>query len=65
MPPQPFALQVGQAVDAMKNMANALDKDLKALLAYFGENPDSPEAPKPEEFFAMICSFSSSLQVCL
>ena len=62
---QPFALQVGPAVDALKKMATALEQDLRSLLAYYGENPDSPEAPKPEEFFAMICSFSSSLQVHL
>jgi diaphanous 1 len=54
---------VGPGVEAMKNMTATLERDLKSLLAYFGEAPDSPEAPKPEEFFAMICSFSSSLQV--
>jgi diaphanous 1 len=43
-------------------MTTTLENDLKSLLSYFGENPDSPEAPKSEDFFAMICSFSSSLQ---
>jgi diaphanous 1 len=44
-------------------MGMAIDKELKGLLAYYGENPDSPEAPKPEDFFGLIASFSSSLQV--
>jgi diaphanous 1 len=45
-------------------MEAALRKELNSLLAYYGENPDSPEAPKPEDFFGLIASFSSSLQVC-
>jgi diaphanous 1 len=57
-------IQVAPAVDALKKMAAALENDLKSLLTYFGENPSSPEAPKPEDFFALVCSFSSSLQVC-
>lgn len=44
-------------------MGMAIDNELKGLLAYYGENPDSPEAPKPEDFFGLIASFSSSLQV--
>jgi len=32
------------------------------LLEYYGETPDSPDSPKPEDFFALILSFSSSLQ---
>jgi len=46
-------------------MGMAIDKELKALLVYYGENPNSPEAPKPEDFFGLIASFSSSLQVRL
>lgn len=45
-------------------MGTALSKELRSLLTYFGENPDSPEAPKLEDFFGLIASFSSSLQVC-
>ena len=44
-------------------MGAALVKELHSLLAYYGENPDSPNAPKPEDFFGLIASFSSSLQV--
>jgi diaphanous 1 len=55
-------MQVSPSVEALKKMTITLENDLKALLSYFGENPDSPEAPKSEDFFAMICSFSSSLQ---
>ena len=47
----------------MKKMGAALDIDLRSLLAYYGEAPDSPETPKPEDLFALILSFSSSLQV--
>jgi diaphanous 1 len=59
---QPFTNQVGSGVEALKKMTTTLEHDLKNLFAYFGENPDSPEALKSEDFFAMICSFSSSLQ---
>jgi diaphanous 1 len=62
-PIQPFLNQVSPGVQALKKMTTTLEHDLKNLLVYFGENPDSPEAPKSEDFFAMICSFSSSLQV--
>ncbi|PPQ68279.1 hypothetical protein CVT26_006195 [Gymnopilus dilepis] len=51
-------------VDALKNMGQTVERDIRSLLTYFGENPDSPEAPKPEDFFGLIASFSSSLQKC-
>lgn len=44
-------------------MSTTVDKELKSLLSYYGENPESPEAPKPEDFFGLVASFSSSLQV--
>jgi diaphanous 1 len=44
-------------------MSSALENELRSLLFYYGENPDSPDAPKPEDFFGLIASFSSSLQV--
>lgn len=59
---QPFARQVNASVDALSKMSASLEGELRSLLAFFGENPDSPEAPKPEDFFGMILSFSSSLQ---
>lgn len=49
-------------VDSLKNMGTSLDSELRSLLAFFGETPDSPEAPKPEDFFGLILSFSSALQ---
>ena len=44
-------------------MCSALEGELRSLLIYYGENPDSPDAPKPEDLFGLIASFSSSLQV--
>ncbi|KZT71430.1 FH2-domain-containing protein [Daedalea quercina L-15889] len=59
---QPFVKTVSPSVDALKNMAVALDNELRALLAFYGEDPNGQDAPKPEEFFGLILSFSSSLQ---
>ncbi|OJA17689.1 hypothetical protein AZE42_11865 [Rhizopogon vesiculosus] len=59
---QPFAFTVAKSVDALKNMASVVETDLRALFSYYGENLDSPEGPKPDDFFGMVCSFSSSLQ---
>ena len=59
---QPFVVQMSSVVDSLKNMATSLDNELRSMLAFFGEIPDSPEAPKPEDFFGLILSFSSSLQ---
>jgi len=53
------------AVEALKNMGSSIEADLRSLLVFYGENPDAPEAPKPEDFFNLVLSFSSSLQVCL
>ena len=43
-------------------MGTSLDTELRSLLTFYGEDPSSPEAPKPEDFFGLILSFSSSLQ---
>jgi len=56
-------VQVSPKVNALKNMNNSLDGELRSLLTYFGEDPDSPEAPKLEDFFGLILSFSLALQV--
>ena len=53
---------MNSVVDSLKNMATSLDNELRSLLAFYGEQPDSPEAPKAEDFFGLILSFSSSLQ---
>jgi hypothetical protein len=50
-------------IDAVSKLGSALEADLKNLLEYYGETPDSPDSPKPEDFFALILSFSLSLQV--
>lgn len=44
-------------------MGAMVESEIRLLMNYYGESPDSPEAPKPEDFFALIASFSSSLQV--
>ena len=55
--------QISPAVEALKNMGSTVEADLRSLLAFYGEDPDAPEAPKPEDFFNLILTFSSSLQV--
>lgn len=60
---QPFLGQISERVDALKQLAQTVENDLRSLYAYFGESFDTPESPKPEDFFGMICSFSLSLQV--
>ena len=47
-------------------MGAALDTELTSLLAYYGETPGGEggaEAPKPEDLFALVLSFSAALQV--
>ena len=60
---QLFVAQVSPNVDALKKMGNMIEGELRSLLTYYGEDPDSPDAPKSEDFFGLIASFSSSLQV--
>ncbi|PPQ84655.1 hypothetical protein CVT24_006861 [Panaeolus cyanescens] len=59
-----FISETTPSVEALKNMGDTVDKELKSLLLYYGEKQDGPEAPKPEDFFGLIASFSSSLQKC-
>ena len=49
-------------MNALTKMAASVEAELKVLLAYFGENSETAEATKPEDFFALILSFSTSLQ---
>ena len=44
-------------------MGAVVDQELKGVLTYYGEKLEGPDTPKPEDFFGMILSFSSSLQV--
>lgn len=62
---KPFLVEERVTIDAMSKLGAALESDLRNLLVYYGETPDSPDSPKPEDFFALILSFSSSLQVGL
>ncbi|KAJ3566776.1 hypothetical protein NP233_g6789 [Leucocoprinus birnbaumii] len=62
---EPFVDKVKESIQALASMGTTLDKELKSLLTYYGEDPSSPEAPKPEDFFGLIASFSSSLQKCM
>jgi len=59
-----FIAQVSPNVDALMNMGNMIEGELRSLLTYYGEDPDSSDAPKPEDFFGLVTSFSSSLQKC-
>ena len=60
---QSFIVQIGPNVDALMNMGNMIQEELRSLLIYYGENPDSSDTPKPEDLFGLVASFSSSLQV--
>ncbi|KAJ7490264.1 hypothetical protein B0H11DRAFT_2009814 [Mycena galericulata] len=60
---KPFAAEFGPNVAALKNMGNLVDGELRSLMAYYGEDPDLPDAT-PENFFKLILKFSSSLQKC-
>jgi len=59
---EPFLVKERVTVDAVSKLGAALEADLRNLLVYYGESPDSPDSPKPEDFFALILSCSSSLQ---
>lgn len=52
-------------VDALKNMASALESELRSLFLYYGEPTELAEGIKAEDFFGMISSFSTSLQVSM
>lgn len=59
---KPFVRKTSPELSALQKMTEAVENDLRSLLVYYGEPVDSPDAPKPEDFFAMICSFSQALQ---
>lgn len=61
---QPFVAQVTPSVQALQNMGNRVDQELRDLLVYFGEqNTEGTDAMKPEDFFGLILSFSTAIQV--
>jgi len=57
-----FSLDANDSVGALKKMGQSLDSELRSLLAYYGETPNKIDALKPEDFFGLILTFSSSLQ---
>jgi len=59
---KPFLKDAYRNVDALKNMASALESELRLLFLYYGESTETAEAIKAEDFFGMILSFSTSLQ---
>jgi len=62
---QPFVTQVTPSVEALQHMGSKVNEELRDLLQFFGEKPEGSESMKPEEFFGLVMSFSSALQVRL
>ena len=60
---EPFVIQVTSSIQALENMNRAVEAELNSVMAYFGEDVNRPEGPKPEDFFSLVISFSSSLRV--
>jgi len=58
---QLFASKAQPAIAALGSMIDRLERDLRALLAYFGESPTG-EA-KPEDLFGTVVSFAGALIV--
>lgn len=52
-----FTIEAEPVINNLRNMAKELDENLRDLVVYYGEDPATI---KPEEFFAIIQSFSSS-----
>lgn len=46
-------------------MASALESELRSLFLYYGESTEIAEEMKAEDFFGMISSFATSLQVSM
>lgn len=59
---EPFIAQVRPAVANLKVSGQALDNELKSVMAYYGESVEGSDAAKPEDVFGMIMTFSSALQ---
>jgi hypothetical protein len=61
-----FIEESADAVDTLKRSGDAMSDEIKSMLQYFGEAPDaspSESGTKPEDFFALIVTFASDLQV--
>jgi len=59
---EPFVAQVRPIVENLKVSGQALDSELKSLMAYYGESTEGSDVTKPEDIFGMVMSFSSALQ---
>jgi diaphanous 1 len=57
-----FATSAAPSVVRIQKMGVDVDQDLKALLSFFGEQAEGPEATRPEDFFGMVLAFSLALQ---
>ena len=59
---EPFIIQARPTVNSLKVSGQALDSELKSLMAYYGESTEGSDVTKPEDFFGVIMTFSSALQ---
>ncbi len=59
---EPFIVQARPTVDNLKVSGQALESELKSLMAYYGESTEGSDATKPEDIFGVIMTFSSALQ---
>lgn len=59
---EPFIAQVRPTVANLKVSGQALDNELKSVMAYYGESVEGSDATRPEDVFGMIMTFSSALQ---
>ena len=60
-----FIAQSDLQVKALENMSKAADDEVKKTLQYFGESTGGSETVRPEDFFGLVMSFSTDLQVSL
>lgn len=58
---QIFASKAQPAIAALRSMVDRLERDLRALLAYFSESPTGDA--KPEDLFGTVVSFAGALIV--
>ncbi|KAF8312679.1 hypothetical protein DL93DRAFT_2081942 [Clavulina sp. PMI_390] len=64
---QTFLHESSSAVEKLKKDGIAMSSEIKRMMQYFGEAaaeqaPSSPEGTKPEDFFALMVTFSCDLQ---
>jgi diaphanous 1 len=57
----PFIAEAAPVIARLTALQSDLNRELKALLHYYGEKVEGEDSTKPEDFFAMILGFSSAL----